>query len=187
MCLVDLAGSEKVKKTGATGSCLQEAITINKSLSALGNVISALTVVRAGVAARSSCCGFAARVFRAWLRTPGVEVHRALTPLALPWLRTAQDSGDSASLTRKSSAAAGSASSLSHSSSFTAATPSLSSASASAGPAPPPPTAPAPASSAKLKPGPLIPYRDSKLTFLLRDCLGGNAYTTLIGALWLLP
>lgn len=40
--LVDLAGSEKVAKTGAEGSVLDEAKNINKSLSALGNVISAL-------------------------------------------------------------------------------------------------------------------------------------------------
>ncbi|KRX21157.1 Kinesin heavy chain [Trichinella nelsoni] len=40
--LVDLAGSEKVSKTGAEGTILDEAKNINKSLSALGNVISAL-------------------------------------------------------------------------------------------------------------------------------------------------
>ncbi|KAI9169913.1 hypothetical protein LWI28_019433 [Acer negundo] len=43
LVLVDLAGSEKVEKTGAEGSVLEEAKTINKSLSALGNVINALT------------------------------------------------------------------------------------------------------------------------------------------------
>jgi len=41
--LVDLAGSEKIEKTGAVGSTLEEAKAINKSLSALGNVIHALT------------------------------------------------------------------------------------------------------------------------------------------------
>ncbi|CAI5722136.1 unnamed protein product [Hyaloperonospora brassicae] len=41
--LVDLAGSEMVRKTGATGRQLEEAKTINKSLSALGMVINALT------------------------------------------------------------------------------------------------------------------------------------------------
>ena len=40
---MDLAGSEKVEKTGAEGRLLSEAKTINKSLSALGNVINALT------------------------------------------------------------------------------------------------------------------------------------------------
>jgi hypothetical protein len=40
--LVDLAGSERQSKTGATGDTLKEAAKINLSLSALGNVISAL-------------------------------------------------------------------------------------------------------------------------------------------------
>ena len=40
--LVDLAGSERQSKTNATGIRLQEANNINMSLSALGNVISAL-------------------------------------------------------------------------------------------------------------------------------------------------
>ena len=40
--LVDLAGSERASGTGATGDRLKEGAAINKSLSALGNVISAL-------------------------------------------------------------------------------------------------------------------------------------------------
>merc|ERR1719167_698513 len=40
--LVDLAGSEKVGKTGVEGMGLEEAKNINRSLSALGNVIAAL-------------------------------------------------------------------------------------------------------------------------------------------------
>ncbi|KAF4713789.1 hypothetical protein FOZ63_030743, partial [Perkinsus olseni] len=40
--LVDLAGSEKAGQTGASGDRLKEGCAINKSLSALGNVISAL-------------------------------------------------------------------------------------------------------------------------------------------------
>ncbi|XP_048138899.1 kinesin-like protein KIN-1 isoform X3 [Rhodamnia argentea] len=43
LILVDLAGSEKIEKTGAEGRVLEEAKTINKSLSALGNVVHALT------------------------------------------------------------------------------------------------------------------------------------------------
>uniref|UniRef100_H2XNC3 Kinesin-like protein n=1 Tax=Ciona intestinalis TaxID=7719 RepID=H2XNC3_CIOIN len=43
LSLVDLAGSERVGKTGATADQLKEANSINKSLSALGDVISALS------------------------------------------------------------------------------------------------------------------------------------------------
>ncbi|KAF9590122.1 hypothetical protein IFM89_030870 [Coptis chinensis] len=43
LILVDLAGCEKAEKTRAEGKVLEEAKTINKSLSALGNVINALT------------------------------------------------------------------------------------------------------------------------------------------------
>uniref|UniRef100_K3WZC1 Kinesin-like protein n=1 Tax=Globisporangium ultimum (strain ATCC 200006 / CBS 805.95 / DAOM BR144) TaxID=431595 RepID=K3WZC1_GLOUD len=43
LLLVDLAGSEKTRKTAASGKRLDEAKHINRSLSALGNVINALT------------------------------------------------------------------------------------------------------------------------------------------------
>ncbi|RLN57168.1 hypothetical protein BBJ29_005792 [Phytophthora kernoviae] len=43
LSLVDLAGSERAGKTGATADRLKEAQAINKSLSALGDVISALS------------------------------------------------------------------------------------------------------------------------------------------------
>lgn len=43
--LVDLAGSERASSTGASGSRLKEGANINKSLSALGNVINALVEV----------------------------------------------------------------------------------------------------------------------------------------------
>jgi kinesin family protein 5 len=48
LVLVDLAGSEMVKKTSASGQQLEEAKTINKSLSALGQVINALTDAKIG-------------------------------------------------------------------------------------------------------------------------------------------
>ncbi|CAF1220965.1 unnamed protein product, partial [Didymodactylos carnosus] len=46
--LVDLAGSERANATGATGDRLKEGANINKSLSALGNVISALADLSSG-------------------------------------------------------------------------------------------------------------------------------------------
>jgi hypothetical protein len=56
--LVDLAGSERVHVTGATGRRLEESKKINQSLSALGNVIAALT---ADPKQRSASGGSAAR------------------------------------------------------------------------------------------------------------------------------
>ena len=52
--LVDLAGSERVRLTGATGDRLKETKKINLSLSALGNVISALVDGRPHVPYRDS-------------------------------------------------------------------------------------------------------------------------------------
>lgn len=43
LSFVDLAGSERVKKSGSAGKQLKEAQSINKSLSALADVISALS------------------------------------------------------------------------------------------------------------------------------------------------
>ena len=94
--LVDLAGSERVAVTGATGKRLQESKRINASLSALGNVISALTA------------------------------------------HAAADTSSNPSSASASSAAAARA------------------------------------------PRSHIPYRDSKLTRLLEDSLGGNCVTTLV-------
>eukprot|EP00003_Mantamonas_plastica_P031528 TRINITY_DN824_c2_g1_i5.p1 TRINITY_DN824_c2_g1~~TRINITY_DN824_c2_g1_i5.p1 ORF type:complete len:114 (-),score=33.21 TRINITY_DN824_c2_g1_i5:57-398(-) len=43
LTLVDLAGSERIEKSGAKGETAKEAFSINKSLSALGDVIQALS------------------------------------------------------------------------------------------------------------------------------------------------
>ncbi|XP_055088510.1 kinesin-like protein KIFC3 isoform X2 [Periophthalmus magnuspinnatus] len=52
--LVDLAGSERISKSGAEGSRLREAQCINKSLSALGDVINALRSKHAHIPFRNS-------------------------------------------------------------------------------------------------------------------------------------
>jgi len=54
LTLVDLAGSERADKTGASGDTMEEAKSINQSLSALGNVISALTTGKAHVPYRDA-------------------------------------------------------------------------------------------------------------------------------------
>ncbi|KAF9561655.1 kinesin-like protein Klp8 [Mortierella alpina] len=90
ICLVDLAGSERANSTGATGARLKEGANINKSLTTLGKVISALA--------------------------------------------------DASS-------------------------------------------APIPRKGTKKSAETFVPYRDSVLTWLLKDCLGGNSKTTIIAAL----
>jgi kinesin family protein C2/C3 len=52
--LVDLAGSERINKSGATGQALKEAQNINKSLSALGDVIAARAQKQGHVPFRNS-------------------------------------------------------------------------------------------------------------------------------------
>jgi hypothetical protein len=54
MNLVDLAGSERAESTGATGDRLKEGCAINASLSALGNVISALADLSSGKAKKGA-------------------------------------------------------------------------------------------------------------------------------------
>ena len=61
--LLDLAGSEKVGKTGAKGQTLEEAKKINKSLSALGMVINALTDSKVKKTAYNIYCNTDQRAF----------------------------------------------------------------------------------------------------------------------------
>ena len=55
LCIVDLAGSENVNKSEAEGELLEEAKHINKSLSALKNVVNALKEKRNHIPYRESC------------------------------------------------------------------------------------------------------------------------------------
>jgi hypothetical protein len=54
LTFVDLAGSERLKKSGSTGDAQREAAAINKSLSALGDVVAALASGAAHVPYRNS-------------------------------------------------------------------------------------------------------------------------------------
>lgn len=56
--LVDLAGSERINKSGAMGQALREAQNINKSLSALGDVISARATKQSHIPFRNSTLTF---------------------------------------------------------------------------------------------------------------------------------
>ena len=105
--LVDLAGAEKVRRSGAAGSRLDEACGINKSLSALGNVVAALTAAEGAEKTASAA-----------------ERNDASLPRVF----------------RESSAA-------------------------------------------RESPHPHVPYRDSKLTRLLQEALGGDARATLVTCL----
>eukprot|EP00045_Choanoeca_perplexa_P012490 m.136546 g.136546 ORF g.136546 m.136546 type:complete len:888 (+) comp16025_c0_seq1:110-2773(+) len=102
--LVDLAGSERASSTGATGDRLKEGASINKSLTSLGKVISALAEASQEEAA------------------------------APPVTKSKKKKG------KKKSKAANSSKRV-------------------------------------------IPYRDSALTWLLRESLGGNSKTTMVAAI----
>ncbi|EPY36832.1 kinesin family member C2/C3 [Angomonas deanei] len=58
LSLVDLAGSERLDKSGAVGQAQKEAVSINKSLSALGDVISGLSQSTKHIPFRNSVLTF---------------------------------------------------------------------------------------------------------------------------------
>ena len=73
LTLVDLAGSERVEKSGVAGDELKEAMSINKSLSAIGDVISALSTNQKHVPCRGPSDERCSLVLRE--RTPGAETR----------------------------------------------------------------------------------------------------------------
>lgn len=68
--LIDLAGSERVGKTAASGQRLKEAQHINKSLSALGDVVNALASKQKHVPFRNSKLTFLLQVRVGTFATP---------------------------------------------------------------------------------------------------------------------
>jgi len=141
--IVDLAGSESLRRSEATGQTAAETMTINRSLSALGNVINALTSGGGGGGgsgggmAPSSGSSVASAL--GGRRTPASPRELNASPATLVGDRgEAWERGSVASATT--------------------------------------------AASRRLRGGGTrhIPYRDSKLTRLLQDALGGNARTVLI-------
>ncbi|KAJ3130999.1 kinesin-like protein Klp8 [Physocladia obscura] len=115
ICLVDLAGSERADATGASGVRLKEGASINKSLTTLGKVISALADSSSSISASSYTNGSNSPI-------PGL-VKRSSTKS----LKTASGGGSDGI--------------------------------------------------------PFIPYRDSILTWLLKDCLGGNSKTVMLATI----
>ena len=111
--LVDLAGSERANSTGAQGTRLKEGANINKSLTTLGKVISALAEMSAGTTLLQSAT-------------------------SMSNLRKTASSSSPLNVT-----------SAAH----------------------------------KKKPESFIPYRDSVLTWLLKENLGGNSKTAMLAAI----
>ena len=69
LSLVDLAGSERADKTGASAERLKEAQSINKSLSALGDVIAALSEGEKFIPYRNN-------KLTQVRRTPSIKLHK---------------------------------------------------------------------------------------------------------------
>lgn len=158
--LVDLAGSENAITAGSTGERLKEGAAINKSLLTLGRVIKVL-------AENSSIRNHQKHVRRSTVGT--VSSHRGegvTTPLTANDHPTTTPSGSRYVNNVKGSERRGSGGFNS---------PALKRGMSHGGDKPETP--------AGMKKTSLIPYRDSVLTYLLKDSLGGNSKTTMIATI----
>jgi len=87
LSLVDLAGSERASKTGASGDQIEEAKSINRSLSALGDVISALSSQQDFIPYRNNILTLLMQVrvpHRTATRRPRFAGAQALSPYRHP-------------------------------------------------------------------------------------------------------
>jgi hypothetical protein len=146
--LVDLAGSEKIVSSGVSGINLEEAININRSLSALSLVISKL----------SDAAGSAPNSARGTLKSHFLN-NKEVIDVAPPLIR-ATSFKHSSMVTSQQDLTFGRSSSKSLASSQSSR--SIVTAAAS--------------KAAK----PHIPFRDSVLTWILKESLGGNSKTYMI-------
>ncbi|KAJ3030806.1 UNVERIFIED_CONTAM: kinesin-like protein Klp8 [Siphonaria sp. JEL0065] len=156
ICLVDLAGSERADSTGATGIRLKEGSNINKSLTTLGKVISTLAD-----ASESSISNLLQH--QASPTSASSASNSAVSPspsLLSPSPYTGNVySGGNPSLSRKSSVQSMKGNIASNSDL--------------------PPSPQKPPSSSVVH----VPYRDSTLTWLLKDCIGGNSKTIMLATI----
>ena len=134
--MIDLAGSERLKKSNARGSTRAETLSINRSLTALGDVLSALSK-------RSSAAQHVEVQRERVQRRKRYEQQRA---------RDAAVAGDEENA---------------RSDALVVALPQAPSTTTTTTAAAAPPTR-------------IVPYRNSKLTYLLKNSLGGNCLTLMI-------
>jgi len=85
LVFVDLAGSERVSKSHATGARLQEGIEINKSLSALGNVMRALSGGGEGAPSSPPTPPASTETTNAATIVKPKDANRASNAPAIPW------------------------------------------------------------------------------------------------------
>jgi hypothetical protein len=164
--LVDLAGSERQEHTGAAGATLKEGAAINKSLSALAEVISKLADMSVRLATQTAQERATDRKARTRKRSsaPASPENRADAALAVKMVSdlatVAEDDDDSEDGGEEGGGGAGGASSLR-------------------------------ALRSILDKGKQsraggrvamdhIPYRNSKLTRILKQSLGGNTFTSIL-------